>query len=217
MKKFLYTLTLAAAMSGMHVNAANNFSVTDVEGKPGETINIQIQLASDDAVAGYQVNLKADKEGLTLGTATVTGAATLEGAWIGSNAVSNTSYNLLCYSETCKTYANNTAKVVAVVPVTIPAGTAEGVYTFTLSNGVLSNAAGVAANCADGSFKVTVKAAGVENDINGDSTFDIKDVNTIFYYYSISSNDLKYDINGDGSFNIKDVNQIFYLYTNANK
>lgn len=217
MKKLLCTLTMAAALGGMHANAANSITAANVEGKPGETVNVEIKLTSDGAVAGYQVNIKANKAGLTLGTATTTGAATLDDAWIGSKAVTTTSYNLLCYSETCKTYASKAEKIVAVIPVTIPADAAEGTYTFTLGKGVVSDATGVAASCADASFTITVKAASVKGDYDGVGGFDINDIQ---YLYNILTDktqavDPSYNYDGIGGFDINDIQALYNDYINS--
>ncbi len=211
MKKALLSIAIASAF-GVAANAANTITATNVEGAPGSTVNVQLVLTNDAAVAGFQANIAADKAGLTLGAATL-GTRTIAGTpWIGSNAVSSTSYNVLMYSPECNTYTGAATQTVAVIPVTIPSSATAGTtYTLTIQNGIVSNASGVTANCTSSTVTVKVKAALV-GDVNGNGKIDINDVQAIYDAYNTNSTDLKYDINGNGKVDINDVQAIYDLY-----
>lgn len=213
MKKFLYTLTMAAALSGMQANAENVFSVSNasLSGKPGETVIVELELASDVEVAGFQANVAADKAGLSWGEVQA-GTAALESVWKGSNAVTDQSYNVLFYSETCKTYTSNAKKVVAKIPVTIPSTATDGtVYNLTIGNGVISTAAGVAANCTGATLALAVKSAPLYKigDVDGNNSVDLGDIKELKTIISeeIKSN-TRADVFVDGAYDLKDLSEL---------
>lgn len=211
MKKSLLTFAMAAFLCGMQANADNVFTAASLEGAPGETVNIELKLASDAAVAGFQANIAADKAGLTLGDATIEGAATLTQAWIGSHAVSATSYNLLSYSQNCSTFASNDAKIVAVIPVTIPAEAEEGEYTFTIKNGIVSNAMGVASTCVNGQFTMTVKKKNAfkRGDVDGNNSVDMQDVKELKRILSTDDkSNPRADVYVDGIYDLQDLKEL---------
>lgn len=210
MKKALLSIAIASAF-GVAANAANTITATNVEGAPGSTVNVQLVLTNDAAVAGFQANIAADKAGLTLGAATL-GTRTIAGTpWIGSNAVSSTSYNVLMYSPECNTYTGAATQTVAVIPVTIPSSAAVGTtYTLTIQNGIVSNASGITANCT--SSTVTVKVADkVAGDVTGDNVVTIKDVTAVISMMKNGTYDPAYDVVVDGAITIKDVTSIISI------
>lgn len=211
MKKALLSIAIASAF-GVAANAANTITATNVEGAPGSTVNVQLVLTNDAAVAGFQANIAADKAGLTLGAATL-GTRTIAGTpWIGSNAVSSTSYNVLMYSPECNTYTGAATQTVAVIPVTIPSSAAVGTtYTLTIQNGIVSNASGVTANCTSSTVTVKVSNA-VKGDYDGVAGFDINDVNFLYKQYKAGITDSQYNFDEIGSFDINDVNSLYKYY-----
>lgn len=210
MKKALLSIAIASAF-GVAANAANTITATNVEGAPGSTVNVQLVLTNDAAVAGFQANIAADKAGLTLGAATL-GTRTIAGTpWIGSNAVSSTSYNVLMYSPECNTYTGAATQTVAVIPVTIPSSATAGTtYTLTIQNGIVSNASGVTANCTSSTVtvKVTDKIAG---DLTGEGTLDVADLTLLIDYLSKVTYNAAADITGDGILDVADLTKLIEL------
>lgn len=211
MKKALLSIAIASAF-GVAANAANTITATNVEGAPGSTVNVQLVLTNDAAVAGFQANIAADKAGLTLGAATL-GTRTIAGTpWIGSNAVSSTSYNVLMYSPECNTYTGAATQTVAVIPVTIPSSATAGTtYTLTIQNGIVSNASGVTANCTSSTVTVKVSNA-VKGDMTGDGAVDILDVTAAIKLYRTGTYDAKADLVADGVINLFDITAMIKEY-----
>lgn len=206
MKKSLLTFAMAAFLCGMQANADNVFTAANVEGAPGETVNIELKLASDAAVAGYQASF-TPATGLTLAKATKTGSIDSKD-WFDSNLV-DTKLNVLFYNQECGTFTDNTSKSVFTVPVTIAEGTAEGEYNLAISNIVFSDAIGNATTLDNITVKVIVKPATEVGDINTDGSVDIDDLQDMFDAIMNGEEDLIYDVNKDGSVDIDDIQYLF--------
>lgn len=216
MKKALLSIAIASAF-GVAANAANTITIPDAVASPGGILYLEVRLTNDSPIAGFQANLSADKSGLVLGDAT-RGALTISSKnWIGSHSVSQTSYNVLCYNQNCNTYSATSAqKCIAVIPVTIPVSATIGTtYTITINNGILSDANGKTSTCATSTAKIKIVDSDTfysQFNFNGDTDFDIDDVQFIFNAFADDLYDPKWDLNHDGAVDIDDVQIIFNYY-----
>lgn len=212
MKKVLLTLALASAMS-MSAFATNAVTAAAVEGTAGSTVTVELKLASDVAVAGYQATL-TPANCLTLTNAAKTTAIDSKD-WFGCNLV-NSKLNVLFYNENCNTFTSNASKSVFTVPVAIAAGTEAGNYNLVVSNIVLSDAVGNAYKIDDVTIKVVVKPETPTNpvqDINDDGDIDILDILDMLDMYNEDEEDPRlYDFNEDGDIDIIDILDMLDFY-----
>lgn len=209
MKKFLFTLTMAAALSGMQANAESKLYSENVTVNQGET-TLELKLMNDAKVAGYQANLSVTGSNVTIGEGIAMTSNKMPGSepFVGAHNMSATSLNMLVYSNECLAYsASATGKAVLTVPVNF---TAAGTYTFTLSGVILSDEVGTTTKCSDVTFTVTVNA-GVPNDVNGDKIFDFEDAQDLFAaLMGMSTKDVNLvDYNKDGVIDFEDPQNMF--------
>lgn len=220
MKKFLFTLTMAAALSGMQANAGTNDYLTGKAGqtaKVGETLQLELQLASgSDVVAGYQADITVtNASDVTFGEGFAASGDVLEGGWYGSNQLADGTFKILSYSESCSTLAKQTtARTVSTIPVTFAK---EGTYTFTVKNVILSDETGTTITAANKTFTVTVEAeeewpSMALLDFNEDGEFDFFDILDLLDCYNEGDYESMVDFNEDGECDFFDILDMLDYY-----
>lgn len=134
----LFAMFVLLFATGTQLFAGNVMSIGNVSGQPGETVEMTINLANDDPVCAFQVDITLPEQVTFNGTYALTGRASASHQ-IVANIVSSGALRILVYSMPATEFSGNNG---AICTFEVVLSDAPGSYSVTLSDAVLSGATG---------------------------------------------------------------------------
>ena len=134
----LFAMFVLLFATGTQLFAGNVMSIGNVSGQPGETVEMTINLANDDPVCAFQVDITLPEQVTFNGTYALTSRASASHQ-IVANIVSSGALRILVYSMPAVEFSGNNG---AICTFEVVLSDAPGNYSVTLSDAVLSGATG---------------------------------------------------------------------------
>ncbi len=183
-------------------SSAVTLSLGDGSGRPGQTVEIPLQMTSTGtpAATGFQADLSFDSTKLTYLSARAGDQTTSAGKSLSTNTLAGGDIRLLVAGLNQTAIANG---IVAYAKFTVNSSFTSGSTVVTPKNCSSTNADGGAlpTACTAG----TIRTASC--DINGDGTVNVSDVQLIINE-ALGLIPAADDLNGDGTVNVADVQKV---------
>ena len=198
----------------------NYLSIDDIEVFHGDTIVIPIKMTNEASIISFQTDIFLP-EGLELlqedGEYIIDPSERMSRTHsIMSNAVSNGSIRVLCYSSNYKPFTGNSGDDLFYLTVKV-ADDAEGDYTIQLKNTLLTNTEFADLPAPDVAANVNVKAY-LLGDANNNGEVSVTDV-VVTAQYVLELNPQPFvfeaaDVNLDNNISVADVSRIAWMVLN---
>lgn len=173
---------------------------------PGRTVNLLVNINDKvQNVASAQVTVNFD----TLGTVDAS-KVTYGVLPSGSVLTVNTAPGEVSVGVAATTGANGPGTLFTI-PLTIGSGVQPGTYPVTITAATLTDDKGQAIPAVVTSGSVTVVAAPLLGDVNGDGKVDMADVQAVILLYFTGTYDIRADINGDGKVSVGDIRAVLRI------
>ncbi len=155
----LFAMFVLLFATGTQLFAGNVMSIGNVSGQPGETVEMTINLANDDPVYAFQVDITLPEQVTFSGTYALTGRASAEHQ-IFANIVSTGVLRILVFSMPAVAFSGNNG---AICTFEVVLSDVPGSYSVTLSDAVLSGAIGNPLDVTTQNGIITIEGGTADN------------------------------------------------------